>query len=100
MKLLPERLLLSGSACALVAAASLALPACSNTAHVSGGAGGSTSISGGSTGGYGNTLYQRVTGRYFHCHPDGVCHGVRHSNYYWSDGKYLPRQLPGRPRPL
>lgn len=81
MKLLPRKPLLASAGCALIAAASLALPACTDTAYRSGG-----------TSTYSGNLYQRVGGsRYYHCHPNGVCHNARHSNYYWSGGSYRPR---------
>lgn len=101
MKPLPRKLLLSSAGCVLVAAATLTLPACTDTSYVSS----STSSS----------SYYRVGGRYYHCHRGGVCHNMRHPDYYWRGGVYRPRPpqvyyqtpyryqrpatLPARPRP-
>ena len=103
MKLLPRKLLLSSAGCALVSAASLSLPACTETGTVTG----SSSHSGA-------YLYQRANGRYYHCHPNGVCHNARDTNYtirgnYRSPRSHyrppsarpypLPAAPPPRPRP-
>lgn len=102
MKFRPRRLLPSGATAALLATASLALPACTDTGYVSGGNTGYGSSN------YGNSSYYRVTGRYYHCHPSGVCHNSRHPNFYYHSGYYRqrppqryqrPQPPPARPRP-
>lgn len=32
--------------------------------------------------------YYTVKGRYYHCHENGRCHNVRHSQYLWRSGLY------------
>jgi hypothetical protein len=81
MKLLSRRLLRTGASCAIAAATTLILPACTDTGYRS------TSSS----------AHYQVRGRYYHCHPGGLCHSVRHSNYYWSGGAYRPRYHSNRP---
>lgn len=100
MRMQPRRLPLAGACCALATAATLALPACTDTGYARGSANISTSS------------YYRMGGRYYHCHSGGVCHNVHHPNYYWSGGYYRPRPSyryhhhrpvkppPPRPRPL
>ncbi|WP_145924300.1 hypothetical protein [Microbulbifer aggregans] len=73
MKPLPRTLWGFGSALAL--AASLASSGCAESGYSS------NSSSG----------YYRVGGRYYHCHPGGVCHNARHANYYFVGGVYRPR---------
>ncbi|WP_323846429.1 hypothetical protein [Microbulbifer magnicolonia] len=88
MKLLPRKLLLSGAGCALTAVAALTLPACTNTTYT-----------GASTSGYSSSPHYQVGGRYYHCHPGGVCHNVRHPDYYRSGGHYLQRPIHRYHRP-
>jgi len=45
--------------------------------------------------------YYSVQGRYYHCHQNGRCHNVRHSNYYMRGGDYrkdMPPQRVNQPR--
>ncbi|SEA13125.1 hypothetical protein SAMN05216562_1884 [Microbulbifer marinus] len=99
MKLLPRKLLLSGAGWALAAAAILSLPACTGTGYY-----GNSSTS------YGGA-HSSVRGGDYHCHPDGVCHDVRHGSSDWRGGfrrpiRYYQRSPyraappPPRPRPL
>ncbi|MFI2812189.1 MULTISPECIES: hypothetical protein [Microbulbifer] len=93
MQWLPGRLLPTGIGTAVLVAGSLALPACTSDGYVSRS--------------YSSDTRYRVQGRYYHCHRNrgGVCHNVRHPDYYWRGGSYRPRYqqarpLPARPRPL
>lgn len=76
MKFLPGRPLLAGAAGVLAATT---LPACTDTGYVSGGA---------------SRPHHEIRGPYYHCHPNGVCHGVRHPSYYWHGG--FDRPIPHR----
>lgn len=97
MQFRPRQLLPSCASVALLAAASLTLPACTDTGYVSGGSATSSSSS-----------HYQVSGRYYHCHPSGVCHNSRHPNFYYHGGYYRQRPYhryqrpappPDRPRP-
>jgi hypothetical protein len=82
------KLLSTGALYALFAASALTLPACSS---------GPGYVSGGAAVVVPSRPYYQVRDRYYHCHPGGVCHGVRHPNYYWSGGGYRPRPPGYRP---
>lgn len=89
MKFRSGQLLPSGATIVLLIAASLTLPACTDTAYVSGG-----------NASYGDVTHYRVTGRYYHCHPSGVCHNSRHPNFFRHGGyQQRPQPPPARPRP-
>jgi len=88
MKLLPGKWLQAGARCALTAAAALALAACAETGISAYPGYSSDSNWGAATSTPG---YYRVKGRYYHCHPGGICHNQSHPNYYWNGSYYRPR---------
>ncbi|WP_346838003.1 hypothetical protein [Microbulbifer sp. SAOS-129_SWC] len=111
MKRLTQRLLLGGAGCALLVTAALSLPACTNTGMMTSS---SAHSSGNSSVHSGAHLYQRANSRYYHCHPNGLCHnardyymhgmgGMHHMHDYYmnsmhGDYRSPSRPLSGRPR--